>query len=632
MTRTLIIAVVLALALSVPVFAQGAFNDVPTDHWAYEAVNQLQRDGIVIGYPDGTFGGKRAMSRYEFAVAIARLNLDGDDDSGLVRRSELGDYVKKSDLPDLADIASKSDVDMIKKLVDEFEDELAALGVDVDALKRDVKALETRVAALEEEVERFKWHGVVNTFAIGRHASEGTVVDIDGRFATESTIGGAAAYGKGKDLLETVDIVVDVDLLFDGKISDNITAHGALNIGNYIGDDTDPNSWGYMRGALDVAQPQPTTPAGGNFQGLSITDDFNLYMAYVDIETGNNDHLWVGRFPIQFTPYTLMLIDQDSYTDNWKTDNGDYMVDGATYIDDMGAVDLQVYGAKHDSTRFYANGLSFAGPAWGLGLPGGASLGGLTTNITHSAGGRVTADLGWNEAMVGGTYYEAWSKSGSYQVGTNYTRVRVWGADAEVPFATNWAIGGSWTRSDTLAATSAVPDIDSNNNAYDVWLSAEYGGFTGMGGYKHIQPNFAAAGNWGAIGRVLNMTNIKGWYADLGYEFNDQFALGGSYEDYDIISNTGEATTYDVNACWKWDERNSVEADYYNVDWGSSTAGTSKSTEKYLTIGWKHMLGENANVKLSYQFIDWNPGTGTNVYGENKYRGGIGVVQFGFSF
>ncbi|MBO7393656.1 MAG: S-layer homology domain-containing protein, partial [Abditibacteriota bacterium] len=68
------------IAIACAAFAQGAFVDVPTDHWAYDAVNQLQRVGIIVGYPDGTFGGKRAMTRYEFAVAIARLLplLNGD--------------------------------------------------------------------------------------------------------------------------------------------------------------------------------------------------------------------------------------------------------------------------------------------------------------------------------------------------------------------------------------------------------------------------------------------------------------------------------------------------------------------------------------------------------------------------
>ena len=53
--------------------AQAApFLDTPTNHWAYESVQDLAKRGIVIGYPDGTYGGKRPMTRYEFAVAIER--------------------------------------------------------------------------------------------------------------------------------------------------------------------------------------------------------------------------------------------------------------------------------------------------------------------------------------------------------------------------------------------------------------------------------------------------------------------------------------------------------------------------------------------------------------------------------
>jgi hypothetical protein len=56
--------------------AQGPFADVPTDHWAYDAVNELAALGIFNGYPDQTFGGKRALTRYEFAVALQRMLQD----------------------------------------------------------------------------------------------------------------------------------------------------------------------------------------------------------------------------------------------------------------------------------------------------------------------------------------------------------------------------------------------------------------------------------------------------------------------------------------------------------------------------------------------------------------------------
>lgn len=70
----LLLSVVIAVAVVSPCFAQdNPAETVPFDHWAYDAVQTLVDQGIIIGYPDGTFRGDRAMTRYEFAMAISRL-------------------------------------------------------------------------------------------------------------------------------------------------------------------------------------------------------------------------------------------------------------------------------------------------------------------------------------------------------------------------------------------------------------------------------------------------------------------------------------------------------------------------------------------------------------------------------
>ena len=91
----LLAGAVAVMAFGRPALAQGPFADVPTDHWAYDAVNELAQRGIVNGYPDSTFGGKRALTRYEFAVAIQRMLQDGwtigiSNQSDGVRRSSVG--------------------------------------------------------------------------------------------------------------------------------------------------------------------------------------------------------------------------------------------------------------------------------------------------------------------------------------------------------------------------------------------------------------------------------------------------------------------------------------------------------------------------------------------------------------
>ncbi len=74
--KSLVIFLALALVASVaaPALASGhnPFADVPADHWAYDAVTTLAAVGLVEGYPDGTYGGTRMMTRYEAAMVFAR--------------------------------------------------------------------------------------------------------------------------------------------------------------------------------------------------------------------------------------------------------------------------------------------------------------------------------------------------------------------------------------------------------------------------------------------------------------------------------------------------------------------------------------------------------------------------------
>ncbi len=135
--KKIVLAVVLVLAFALPALAN-PFVDVPLNHWAYDAVQSVAAKGIFIGYPDGTFGGNRAATRYEFAMATARMLA----------------YMEQR--IDEAGFATQEDVAMLEKLVQEFADELRLLGVTVDDLKRAlgeqseaVKALEARVDVLE---------------------------------------------------------------------------------------------------------------------------------------------------------------------------------------------------------------------------------------------------------------------------------------------------------------------------------------------------------------------------------------------------------------------------------------------------------------------------------------------------
>src|SRR5579871_3470216 len=72
--RLVLIGLLLALPLaSVRMLAQTP-SDVPKDHWAYSAVEDLAGKGLIKGYPpEGNFFGKRTVTRYEMATILQRV-------------------------------------------------------------------------------------------------------------------------------------------------------------------------------------------------------------------------------------------------------------------------------------------------------------------------------------------------------------------------------------------------------------------------------------------------------------------------------------------------------------------------------------------------------------------------------
>ena len=113
-----VVAAASLVAVAVPAFAANPFSDVPMNHWAYDAVEQMAAKGILEGYPNGTFKGNRAMTRYEIAQMVARMMANG---------------------------VGGADADKLKALIVEFAPELEAIGVKVDGFDGRLSALEKGV-------------------------------------------------------------------------------------------------------------------------------------------------------------------------------------------------------------------------------------------------------------------------------------------------------------------------------------------------------------------------------------------------------------------------------------------------------------------------------------------------------
>lgn len=128
-------------------------NDVPRDHWAYEAVIQLAEKGYVLGYPDGNFLGDRTLTRYEFATLVKRV-VDGLEERMAVAEEVAENATSAprtaSPVPPPVDTSraaeagvAPEDLDSIRKLVDEFKVEMTVIGTRLDKVEADIEQLHT---------------------------------------------------------------------------------------------------------------------------------------------------------------------------------------------------------------------------------------------------------------------------------------------------------------------------------------------------------------------------------------------------------------------------------------------------------------------------------------------------------
>jgi len=194
----------------------GPLSDVPEGHWAYDAVSQLVKDGLIVGYPDGLFKGNRPMTRYEAAVLTYRA----------VDQIEAQITAGKA--------VNQADIDAVKKLMAAFAKELKDVEAHVAALQKTVDTHSKQLSDLKAEADATQLR--VNQGKLG--------INIMLRPGTSSyTLNGINAAG--------APIAANTTLSFGSGVS-NSAKTGSLNTGEmydlfriYMGGQLDPRwSWG----------------------------------------------------------------------------------------------------------------------------------------------------------------------------------------------------------------------------------------------------------------------------------------------------------------------------------------------------------------------------------------------------
>ena len=275
MKKILALAAVAALTAGVSAYAANPFSDVTADDWAYQAVSDLSAQGVVEGYPDGTFKGERNMTRYELAQIVARL---------MAKEDQLNAQQQAT----------------LDKLAGEYADELANLGVRVsnlekkvgniswsgDARMRYINNAETNDKDAWDGRLRLTVKGQVNdaTYAQGRIATNMYFKDAgtdDGNTTMERLFVNHNFGEKTSVVLGRQDLTVfgglEYDDAFDGaKLAysdgkfDAYAAFGQLNAGKFDSEDAAFGGLGYDFGAAKL------NAAYFNFTGDKTKDNYKF--------------------------------------------------------------------------------------------------------------------------------------------------------------------------------------------------------------------------------------------------------------------------------------------------------------------------------------------------------------------
>ena len=368
MKKILALAAVAALTAGVSAYAANPFSDVTPDDWAFQAVSDLSAQGVVEGYPDGSFKGERNMTRYELAQIIARL---------MAKEDQLNAEQQAT----------------LDKLAGEYADELANLGV--------------RVANLEKKVGNISWSGDARM-----QFQRTRVFDVDnGKIKTtdhEDDWNGRMRINVNGQVNDQV--TVEGRFLSEMNFKDDAAADTSMDKLHVVYQPTDAFSIDLGRTSAGLSQTGIFMDDDGQYDGIVAAYDngkFNLSAGYGRVGGG-----------VDYNDNTL--INYHDY-ENWFVKAGTKVGDKV----DLSAFYTQ-YASKSDS-KVLADGLTALGlkskaanvAVWGVGT--GVDLGGgfvLDGDYIKHADNLTDKAAMWTAGL---TYGEVdTDKVGSWSLGVHY--------------------------------------------------------------------------------------------------------------------------------------------------------------------------------------------------------------------
>jgi hypothetical protein len=648
-------AAALGIGAAVPASAQqggGPFTDVPMGHWAYDAVNQLQQRGIFTGYPDGTFGGNRALTRYEFAVALQRMLQDVQRQIANIKpvpgpkgepgergpagiqgprgpQGERGPIGPPGVTPEeLAQIRNaqnllRQDIANLQRLMNEFSSELSMLGADVEQIKRNLAAVEERVTKVERTVANLPKVSITGNFGFRgegvsflRGAPPGITRHDDG-LGPDATDRDSRFVQRSGSLLEPIRELYDMDLGITANISGIATARLLLNAGNYV--------HGYLNGGVSNA-----SSLFGTFNSFvpTVFEQVTPWFMYLDFpvkfghggegkkDDGTALDVTVGKFGHQFTPYTLRMVDTDSYFTNDKTDLGDYPIAGGRAALHHKNLSLAFYGGVHHNNEVVPSSTGglvslglLAGPGpfgnfVGIEWPTTASL-----LMDQTYGARGSYDT--RRFSMGGTWVEGTTNTNiSGPISNVFRRLSVVGGDLKIPLFKNVSAQGEWARSEWHSQAGGPVNAGLDRTALDARLNIPLGKGVLQGFYKKIGAGFDAPGSWGRMGRWWNYRGVEGPGGTINVPLGKWLSFDGEGAHYNLsglLPTGGHVTYLRGNLGVKLTPKDHFSLGYERVayNWDKrAVAFFDDELEQYYDAGWTHTFSPTFGMRMFYQLMN----------------------------
>jgi len=610
------IAVVLSAAMVTPAFAQrDNFPDVADTHWAYEAVARLKKEGIITGYPDGTFKGQRMMTRYEMASLLYALymNLKNVTDglgAQITNLEKKVDDMSKNQGPagknyddDIAalrdavnqlkkDTASMKgwgdDIANLKRMSSTYEKELSQMGVDVEAMKKDLSDLDKRVKALEGKKNNLVIGGDANFFMGAQiRGNAGTAaINSDGRFF------GGTGTGAG---LDTLTVLHELGLKISTKNETGANVHAELVVGNMVG-----------AGSGFVNQSSTTSldgvPYNGGGGGITTVYLHRLYATMNDGIGGLNFDAKIGRQGLKLGSYVLQRPDTTTFFSNERYDNGAYTMDGASFKFGLGAnTDLGLFLGQ---TSNMTSTLGAPIQPIVIGEPQTAIAGSTAAlGVARAMGGSLGFKIGEN-GKLHLTFVDLDSNTSANTPAAN--RLEVYGADFDFKLSSNIGLMAGTGRSQFKNGTGTV-SFGNKNTRTNVGISWMAGSLGIDAMYAEIGNAYVAPGDWSKSAIYHNLNDLKSTTIKGHYGVNDKISLHGGYVKGDQISvsNTDAVRSTMFGADVKINSNWTLTADYEDTKFQRGYLVDGATPEfKFTTLGFGYDMGANTMFKLFYQSSD----------------------------